>query len=66
MKKTQYFVIASILKIGIPDAIRTHGLRFRRASLYPAELREYRNSSDVTLEYLFFFSKNNNITMIYI
>ena len=33
------FAEANVLRNGAPDWIRTSGLRLRRATLYPAELR---------------------------
>ena len=37
--KTAGFAVSSSVSNGAPDTIRTCGLRLRRATLYPAELR---------------------------
>ena len=37
--------------VGVPGGIRTHGLKIRNLALYPAELREQRDSGRINLGY---------------
>ena len=62
--RISYIVVCSALfmnKIGAPDRIRTCGLRLRRQSLYPAELRAQISRYGKHLFYLiiFFFFKRS-------